>query len=153
VNNFFLTALALAPTAEKDLSDIQSFIFEKFHCPSALALPPVLPLFCAWATPQTELLKAIKKRGWKRFSFEGCFRLGGILCAQARPLSGAGFYLADCETAPGPPENIPPPPTYTVKTLRLVVMEMKTARSPFWWESVEWRTTFEDWIKLEPAGL
>jgi hypothetical protein len=152
VNTFFLTALALAPTAEKDLTDIQRFIFEKFHCPSALALPPVLPLFCTQAAPRTELLKTIKKSGWKRFSFAGCARQGGILCVQARPLGCPGFYLADCENPPTAPRHIPSPPTYTVKTLRLVVMEMKTARTAFWWEKVEWQTTFEDWIKLEPAA-
>ncbi|MDR1625073.1 MAG: hypothetical protein LBT33_00915 [Spirochaetia bacterium] len=148
MNCFFLTALALAPTVEKELAGIQGFIFERFHCPSALALLPVLPLFCGKAAPDARCLQSVKRRGWRRFSFEGCLPRGGMLCAQAQSFGYPGFYLADWEGRPAAPEGLPPLPACTVKTLRLLVLEMKTAAR--WWEGLEWETVFEDWIKLAP---
>jgi hypothetical protein len=145
--NFFLTALALAPTAQKDLVDIQRHILEKFRNPSALALLPVLPLFCGKAAPSAAELKAIRGRGLPRFSFAGYCLKGGILCAAAR--GQAGFYLADWGKEPALPEDLPGLPAYTVKTLRLLVMKAKTAEEPFWWKRIEWEIVSEDWIKLE----
>jgi hypothetical protein len=152
MNCFFLTALAPAPSVEKNLVDIQRFILEKFHCPSALALFPVLPLFCGKAAPDAKRLRNIKKSGWRRFSLESCVVRGGILCARARDPGCPGFYLADWEGRPSAPEGLPPPPACTIKILRLLVLEMKTAARAPWWEKTEWKITFEDWIKLEPPG-
>ena len=164
---FFITALALAPTAEKDLVDIQRHICEKSHCPAALALPPVWPLFREASPPDAARRKAIRGEKLPRLCFAEYRMRGNILCAapSAPALycdvekSGAdgqfpprlpGFYLADTGSSGFLQENLyslPPLPAYTVKALRLIVMEVITAQS-VWWKAVSWKLISEEWVKL-----
>jgi hypothetical protein len=156
-DSFFLTAFALAPTAEKDLADIQKSLFALYGCPSAFALPPLWPLFSGRSEPPREKLMRLRKQNRPRFCFCGYARRGTILFADCAPLDPVpvpalwelpGFYLADMQ-APGAWERnlLPALPAYTVKTLRLIVMKVIAAKDP-WWRGLEWSLISEDWIKL-----
>ncbi|MDR1933085.1 MAG: hypothetical protein LBQ57_09740 [Spirochaetales bacterium] len=153
--SFFLTALALAPTAEKDLTDIQRSLFAARRCPSAFALPPVQPLFSGRREPGRELLAAIRKQGWPCFRFQAYALRGTILCARPHPEGpAADFYLADLQTTEPPDANsLPALPAGAIKTLRLIVMEITPqgeASIPAapWRRGLRWRILHEDWIKL-----
>ena len=58
-----------------------------------------------------------------------------------------GFYLADTGGHGIFQENLPPLPAYTVKVLRLLVMEVSAAPEQ-WWKAVTWKVISEEWIKL-----
>jgi hypothetical protein len=178
VISFFMTALGLAPTAEKHLTDVQRRLCPLL--PSALALPPVLPLFPGTAPPSAADIAALRAQARPPFTFAGYLVREGVLCAapsvdislrgdaQGGLQSGArercgffpprlpGFYLAVGEDARAPGE-LPALPAFTVKTLRLLVIKLRLgAGSPplrkgparAWWKAVQWEIVSEAWIKL-----
>jgi hypothetical protein len=169
VDSFFITALALAPTAEKYLVDIQRTILARGGCPSAFALPPVRPLFSGARAPAPETLRAIRGQAQACFTFRGYALREGVLCAEpsvpaepapqirespppaAEPAKRLcplpGFYLADIAESPGC-GHLPALPSFTVRTLRLLVMELAVFPGTPWWRRTEWSILSEDWIKL-----
>ena len=154
------------------MTDIQRYICENHSCPSALAIPPLWPR--VWQTPAAtaERLRAGRGESRPAFRLAGYRLREGVLYAAATsapeeeagvPLHGSGgpqgfflppfsgFYLADMGCG-CPPEDLPPLPSYTVHTLRFLVMEITTeggtSKAHPWWEAVSWRVISEDWIKL-----
>ena len=171
MSSFFLTALSLAPTTEKELVDIQRNIFSLYKCPSALALPPVLPLFSSKNKPQEKIIKNILHLDCSPFSFQRYGLHNSILCAAIdisiqlpvpeeneikTPLEQLpGFYLADFSASSGLPrekqlqiQNLPQLPDSAVRTLRLLVIELNISSDSSWWKETKWIVCFEDWIKL-----
>ena len=168
----YITALALSEAAEKELSGRQKAIFARWKLPSALALPPVLPLFSAAVPPAAGLLRRIRALPWKTSAFSGYGRKGPILYAaadfggvppeilRAAEAAGAdagflppfpsGFYLADAGEAEADLSEIPSPPAGKIRRLRLQLIEVepREEKAP-WWYAVEWTVKSEEWIKLE----
>jgi hypothetical protein len=169
-----LTALALAPTAEKELMDIQRKVFHL--SPSALALPPLRALRLDAAPPPPESLAAFRQTGGCAFRFTGYGQEENILFAAmppALPQTHAfaastenspaytsfaaltrreGFYIAGLngiQPAQFACEELPPLPAFLVRTLRLLTLEILIAPAPSWWRGIEWTVVSEDWIKLE----
>jgi hypothetical protein len=143
---FFMTALGLAPTAEKHLTDVQRRLCPLL--PSALALPPVLPLFSGVAPPSADVIAALRAQARPPFTFAGYLVREGVLCAapsadilgdvrsqdgqNGAGISAAagffssglpGFYLAAEEGACAP-GDLPALPEFTVKALRLLVIKL-----------------------------
>lgn len=155
---FFITALALPPTAEKYLVDIQRAVLAGRGYPSALALPPVLPLSASPVSPSPEELKNIRRRRRSPFTLTGYGERKGFLFAAARTGDPSallpGFYLADSGLRRRPmpsPADLPDLPSGMVRALRLAVFEIRLAcgGNP-WWRGVEWTVRSEDWIRLVP---
>ncbi len=97
MENLFFLCIALSPTQESKLMEVQRACFLRYHHPSSYALPPVLPIAChhyledafqAWKT--TTFLK-----DWRPFVLSGVSRVGNILVAGPTPILRDGSTRFD----------------------------------------------------------
>ncbi len=168
----YLAAFALPPTREKDLTDRQKAVLARWGLPSALSLPPIMPLAASAEAPEEDFLSAVRAAPWKEAVFGGYLKHGSLILAAADfgrpppflPPAAApsreapgfpapplpGFYIACAGDAAVDTAEIPVLPGGTIRTLRLQVLEVFFHPEPArWWRAVRWTVTREEWIKLE----
>jgi hypothetical protein len=63
-----------------------------------------------------------------------------------------GFYIADLsgtQSSCFPLEELPRLPAFTLRTLRLLTLEIHLSSAAPWWRAVEWTILSESWLKLK----
>jgi hypothetical protein len=149
---------------EKTVGALQEKIFRRFGLPSAVALPPVIPIRFVSSPGKVHPLRgvavrttsyAIKKRslylgvelhvGERMLKSDEAFGINeerGEAAATARPFPAyTGFYLCTAEDEsllPSVVDYISPPPHLDFHPLGLALLTAKYRSDRMWWSHLSW---------------
>jgi|GEM_PF-2280045 len=174
MENLFFVCIALSPTQEAKLMEVQRACFQLCHHPSSYALPPVLPIAChkSFEKAHREWERNCLPNEWSPFVLSSVFRIGNILIGGPTPLCKAsnppdeldslgleafpylgGFYLSAIDPLSSLP-SLPELPRVPVRVVRIQVLRI-TSVDPrgAWWRGIEWVIEEEKWVKLKRESL